>query len=282
LIVNSALHNLLQDPSFKKKRYEHRTKITVHNQPTAYSYKLKKMGKISELLIYEKPIIVGYERSYETMRKENRTTANEQNAKRAKRAVYDLVNTNLTEYTKMLTLTYAKTVLEYDQISRDFKIFMANLKNQKTHFPYLTIIEHQKKRGIRENNLGSLHMHVICFTDVYLPFKQLKRAWGDRGSVHIEKLDRAKDKGAYVAKYLTKENMPPDKKAYRTSRDIKRPEIYSGLVGADLISETVLEQFNIIEQFEYNIYGSSIQEETGEIEVSNRVKGIKFLNERDS
>ncbi len=255
-------------------------RIDKGNQTTLYDYKLKKTGSISELVKYEKPIIRGYERRHDTLRKANRTSANEQNAKRARRAVHDLVNTNLTEFTKMVTLTYAKTILDYEQVSKDFKVYQLNLKRAGFQLPYLAITEHQKERGKKEGNLGSLHLHIILFSDVYLPFKQLKQAWGNRGSVHIEKLSRAKNKGAYVAKYITKETLPPDKKAYRTSRNIKRPEIVSGLDSLNVLYETIENQFELVAQYDYSIYGSVIQE-TGEYEKRNEAKVLTFKNEHD-
>jgi len=131
----------------------------------------------------------------------------------------------------MLTLTYAKTQLDYDRLYIDFKIFLQHLKRKGFEFPYLAVTEHQTKRGKKEGNAGSLHLHVLIFSDTYIPFDTLKRAWSAKGSVHVQKIERAKNKGAYVAKYITKEGAPPDKKSYRTSRNIKRPTFKAGLGG---------------------------------------------------
>lgn len=248
-----------------------------------YNYQIKETGDISELKITQNPIAYGFERKHTPERRANRENANEQNAKRARRAVHDIVNTNFTEYTKMITLTYAKTNLDYEILSKDYKLFLRYLKRQGITFPYLSITEHQNKRGLKENNAGSLHLHILAFTTAYLPFKTLKDAWGKRGSVHIEKIDKAKNKGAYVAKYISKETMPPDKKSYRTSRNIKKPSITKGIGIKSNLVETILGDANIIKQYDYTMYELTNQE-TGEITVGNKAdiaiyetKGISKL-----
>jgi len=201
------------------------------NRNNSYDYVIKYTGEFALTTVYSKPIYTGYARTHTPKRGENRTMANEQNIKRAKRNVYDIVNCNVTKHTKMLTLTYAKTQLDYDRLYIDFKIFLQHLKRKGFEFPYLAVTEHQTKRGKKEGNAGSLHLHVLIFSDTYIPFDTLKRAWSAKGSVHVQKIERAKNKGAYVAKYITKEGAPPDKKSYRTSRNIKRPTFKAGLGG---------------------------------------------------
>lgn len=247
-----------------------RRKNNLNNSVKIHNYKNKVCGDISTLQRYEKPILSGYERSYQVKRSENRMTANEQNAKRARIAVHDLVNTNWTEYTKMITLTYAKTMLDYDRLSHDYKMFIKHLGRKGINFPYLSITEHQTKRGLKEKNEGSLHLHVIVFSDKYIPFKTLKEAWGDRGSVHIEKIDKPQNKGAYVAKYITKDTMPPDKKSYRTSRDIKRPSVEKGLDYLNLIEQMLIEPTKVLSQNHYNMYDITNQD-TGEFISGNTV-----------
>lgn len=237
------------------------------SNPKAYNYKIKETGDQAESIIYSQPILTGYTRKHTPERKEGRTMANEQNIKRARRNVYDIVNTNFTEYTKMITLTYAETMLDYNQLAMDWKVFMKSLKRKGITFPYLAITEHQTKRGKKEGNAGSLHIHALLFTDQYIPFKTLKESWGIRGSVHIEKIDKASNKGAYVAKYITKESAPADKKSYRTSRNIKRPTYRVGLGSEiDVIQAVREDGYEYINgsQYEYTKI-NGINQETGEI-----------------
>ena len=68
----------------------------------------------------------------------------------------------------MLTLTYAKTMIDYDILAKDYKVFLLNLKRHGFEFPYLSITEHQTKRGKKEGNKGSLHLHVLLLVIVLI------------------------------------------------------------------------------------------------------------------
>lgn len=164
----------------------------------------------------------------------------------------------------MITLTYAETMLDYDRLYLDFKHFKEALKRQGYDFPYLAITEHQTKRGEKEGNAGSLHIHALLFTDTYIPFLTIKKCWGVRGSVHIEKVDKATNKGAYVSKYITKEGCPADKKSYRTSRNIKRPTRKIGLGNELDVITTMQKRFNFKSQYDYTVPRGTNQD-TGEV-----------------
>lgn len=235
----------------------------IHN-PNSYNYKIVETGTKARTIHYSQPIIMGYTRKHTPERKEGRIMANEKNIRRARKNVFDIVETNLTPHTKMITLTYAICNLDYDQLAHDWKMFRRNLKRSGFDFPYLYIVEHQTKRGEKEGNRGSLHIHAILFTDLYIPFNDLKHAWGDRGSVHIEKLNRAENKGAYVAKYITKEDMPADKKAFRTSRDIKKPTVKVGLGDELDIINHIGKDFKFQQQDNYTVT-RGYNQETGEV-----------------
>lgn len=239
-----------------------------------YNYKIVKKGDQVEVKYYDEPIFVGYQRKHTPQRRENRTMANEQNVKRARRNVHDLVNTNWTEYTKMLTLTYKETMLDYDQLAMDWKVFRKGLKRKGYNPPYLAITEHQKKRGEKEGNKGSLHMHVLLFTDDFIPFDTLKDCW-TKGSVDIRHIP-TDNKGKYVAKYINKETMPADKKAYRTSRKIKRPTVKVGFENGRTESELAVANVlgsghKLVDTHNYSLI-RSINQETGEITKESEVK----------
>lgn len=220
-------------------------------------------GKIATIYKYNALLSDGWTREHNPKRSEGRTMANDQNLKRAKRNVHDLVNTNLTEYTKMLTLTYAKTCLDLEELNRDFKVFMQNLKRIGfSNIPYLAVVEHQVKRGKREKNAGSLHMHVLLFTDLFIPFDVLKQAWGNRGSVDIQALEQVENVGAYVSKYITKEGQIADKKSYRTSRNIKKPTINKVTAGIEqVLADLSSKGFKTISNtYDYKLKNGNTQE----------------------
>lgn len=187
--------------------------------------KILKCGDVWEVMVFEKPIKVGF-KVHDRIRKEKDESTEKRfdNLVRSRTAVRQLVLCNETRYTKFLTLTYAVTNLDYDQVTKDFKTFVLNLKRQGFTFPYLYVIEHQKERGIKEGNDGSLHIHCLLFTDEYIPFVKLKKAWGKRGSVDIQAIDDIHNLGAYVCKYITKEGyVGSNKPMYHCSRGLKRP-----------------------------------------------------------
>lgn len=265
IATHREIQRIKQEKAYRR---QHKIKDVDLRQPKhidSYNYKIKITGDFAQAILYDEPILTGYERKHTPQRKEGRTMANEQNVKRARKNVYDLVNCNITEYSKMITLTYAETMLDYDKLYLDYKRFIESLKRKGYTFPYLAITEHQTKRGKKEGNAGSLHVHAVLFTDEYIPFKEIKASWGKRGSVHVEKLDRAENKGAYVAKYITKETMPPDKKAYRTSRNIKRPVYKTGLGDElDIISIVNARDYSFVSQAQYTKI-NGVNQDTGEV-----------------
>lgn len=260
---------LKQNPKKKQKESD-----DIRAGLKTYNTKTKVTGEITTTITYDRHILTGYERRHTPMRKPNRDKANEQNAKRAKKQVHDIVNTNWTKYTKMITMTYRETTLDYDTVAHDFKMFRKALQRRGYDFPYLTIIEHQIKRGKKEGNAGSLHIHCLAFTDRYIPFETLKSVWTRLGSVQIEKLDKAENKGAYVAKYITKEALPPDKKSYRTSRNIKKPTIMVGSYEQSVVLDNIMESHNLISYVDYTIKGSELQD--GTIEELNHATGFVY------
>ena len=144
---------------------------------------------------------------------------------RARQNIRRIIWCNITPYTKFLTLTYADTVLDNDVVIYDFKQFIKNLRRKGFNVPYLYITEHQKGRGVHENNEGCLHIHAVLFTDDYIPYEIINKAWG-KGYTDIHRLKDINNLGAYVCKYLTKEEFNLyHKHSYHISRGLKRSEV---------------------------------------------------------
>jgi len=240
-------------------------KPTIRNPKPNHSmhnYKIRYLGDRVEILHFGAPKIAGYKRTWTPIRKEGRTMANEQNAKRARKAIYEIVEINKTPYTKMITLTYKENMQDYDKLAHDFKMFIKSMKRKGYQFPYLWVVEKQKR--------GALHVHLIVFQDDYIPVDDIKKAW-KHGFVKINAQFQGIDhKGAYIAKYIQKETMPPDKKAYRTSRNVKRPTEKAGLgtVG-DAIGKAKDKAADLRETsrttFILSDYGAFVDTETGEL-----------------
>lgn len=193
--------------------------------------KVTRCGDVWEVIQYEIPVPVGFKvsRKHPDLiedREDREVERRMDNLARARKSVRQIVLTNQTEYTKFFTLTYANTQLDYDSVTHDFKMFIKNLKRKGfDNLPYLYVIEHQKERGKKEGNEGSLHIHCLIFTDKYIPYSIVKHCWGKRGSVDVQAIKDIRNLGAYVCKYITKDGyVGSNKKMFHTSRGLKRPE----------------------------------------------------------
>ena len=99
-----------------------------------------------------------------------------------------------------------------------FKAFIRKLKlKYKKDLKYLAVIEFQRR--------GAVHYHVLLNIP-YIPQKDLQELWGN-GFVFINAIDHVDNIGAYILKYITKDNNDSrlmGQKAYLTSRNLKQPE----------------------------------------------------------
>lgn len=181
-------------------------------------------GDIVEYFEYRIPINVE-KREHEIIKGSKEEPKRDNNIRRAQSEIRRYVWHNITKYSKFVTLTYAKTCLDFDQVLYDMKMFFKNLSREGySKLKYLWILEHQKGRGVKENNEGSLHVHLVLFLDDFLPFQVLNKCW-KQGSTDIEKIDNVDNVGAYICKYLTKEEFDLfGKHSYHISRVLPKPE----------------------------------------------------------
>lgn len=146
---------------------------------------------------------------------------------RTRTNIIDTINCNLTAYTKFITFTFKESVL-------DKSVALSHFSNFKKRFErvfgyklkYLMVAERQKKRGLKENNEGSYHFHMVCFNSCKIDFKKLKSCW-KIGSVDIKKIDSVYNIGRYIAKYISKDNIDcslNDRLIY-TSVGLKKPKV---------------------------------------------------------
>ena len=229
--------------------------------PTGYTFKITDYhnGK-KEITLYDKPQAIGFKRKH-TPERSGSMASNEDNLKRARKNVYQLVDSNLTPYTKFITLTYADNMEDYDKLAKDFKVFIRHLKRKGIEFPYLWVVEKQKR--------GALHVHCLAFTDEYIPHDRIAKAW-PHGFVKINaEWKKVDHKAAYVAKYIQKDTVPPEKKAYRTSKNIKRPTSKVGQGSfQDALPQAQLKGYKRTDKVKYSIpsYQDTVNVYTGELE----------------
>lgn len=134
-----------------------------------------------------------------------------------------LIDMNLDNQTKFLTLTFKKNITDIAYTNSEFKKFMKRLnyhlyKTKKAQIKYLATWEKQKR--------GAIHYHVILFSFPYLPHAELTAIWG-HGLIKINKIDidSAENRGRYVSKYFDKdlELKEHKKKTFFKSQNLKHP-----------------------------------------------------------
>ncbi len=180
-------------------------------------------GNVIEYIKYAKPIPV--EHIYE--RDTSRTGVNDEkldcNVIRARQEIRRIIWCNQTQYSKFVTLTYKDTCLDYDCMLYDFKQFIKKLRRRGYVVPYVWVSEHQKERGLKEGNEGSLHIHAVLFTDAFISNNVISECWG-LGFTKINAIEHVNNLAAYVCKYLSKEEFNEyGKHSYHISRGLKKP-----------------------------------------------------------
>ena len=178
-----------------------------------------------------KQLEVGYEVKEERQKNDNQD--NEKNDYSYKRALDNLILTidsNVNYYSKFMTLTFAKTELDYKQAMKKFNQFRQNFKREfGENLKYSRIAERQKKRGEKENNQGSWHFHIIAYNNQKLSFKRLKKIWV-YGSVDIKKVDYNKNLALYFGKYFDKQksDIALNDNLVSHSQGLSRPKVIYG------------------------------------------------------
>lgn len=190
-----------------------------------YSVKAVWSGSIVELYEYENSIVKGETnnvsgRSVEA-NEENKTRHRKNTLERARRTVRRLINANVYawgEMPKFLTLTFAENVQDIKQANYEFKKFRQRLEYElDLKLKYVAVVEFQKR--------GRIHYHVVFFNLPYIQSNDLASIWGN-GFIKINAISHVDNIGAYVTKYMTKDNDDErlkGKKSYFTSRGLKKP-----------------------------------------------------------
>lgn len=191
--------------------------------------KLTIAGNIYELKQYEQPVILGRKKRRKGRANSAFTSAEtklenqKKKAIRARRNVMMTANAN-PDLDKFLTLTYKDNVTDIDRARKDFDRFLKRLKHHNDkELKYIDVIEFQKR--------GAIHFHLLC----NLPFvnvDELAQIWGF-GFVRINRIDNVDNVGAYITKYMTKENVDErltGKKCYSMSRNLKKPIVVTDYI----------------------------------------------------
>lgn len=191
-------------------------------------------GNVVEFYEYENGYLKGYEdKIKKSGRKKNyRSEKYKENRKktmqRAKTNLRRIVNSNFGQYgkhltSKFVTLTFGQDIQDIKEANQEFTKFIKRLnyyvfKTKKANLKYSGVIEFTEK--------GRVHYHVVFYNLPYIPGKKIADIW-ENGIIDIKKIDNVDNVGAYICKYMSKDNEDPrleGKKCYFNSRDLMKPE----------------------------------------------------------
>lgn len=212
-----------------------------------YQTKYVVCGDVIERYVYEKDQFVGFESRNKDGKNKNGLNSADNRAfslGRARRLVIRSINANPC-LNKFLTLTFEENITDLDYSHAEFKKWVKRVnyhvfKTKKSLMKYVAVIEFQKR--------GAIHYHIICNLP-YVDVGELGKCWG-HGFVKLNKIkgdknrfgsDQCDNVGAYVCKYMTKDNDDTrlvGRNSYLMSRNLDKPtEIYVGNNEKDLLEQ---------------------------------------------
>lgn len=194
-----------------------------------YNKKLIKSGDVYEVYDYERAVHFGETRSPLGRGKQANEEGKKENRKKtlnkAKTMIRRLINANVNawgETPKFLTLTFADNVQDVKQANYEFKKFRQRLEYMlKFSLKYVVVVEFQKR--------GAVHYHAVFFNLPYIDNELIAQVW-KQGFIKINRIEDVDNIGAYVTKYMTKDDYEESKsdrlvgqKSYFTARNLKKP-----------------------------------------------------------
>lgn len=212
-----------------------------------YQTKYVVSGDIIERFTYEKNQYVGFESKNKNGKNKNGIAKADNRAfslGRAKKVVIRTINSNSC-LDKFLTLTFEENITDLDYSNNEFKKWIDRVNYQVFHtkkreMKYVAVIEFQKR--------GAVHYHILCNMP-YIDTNELAKIWG-HGFIKLNKIKGDKKRfgtsecdnvGAYVCKYMTKDNEDPrlvGRNSYLMSRNLDKPqEIFVGTNEKDLLQQ---------------------------------------------
>ena len=204
-----------------------------------YGTKVVQSGNVVEVYEYKNPVKTGFTggkggRKKGNVKSEECEENREKVLSRARKDLRRIVNSNIEENSKFLTLTFAENITNVKSANYEFNKFIKRLNyNLEYKVAYSAVVEFQKR--------GAVHYHVILYNvPQKLDMSLLTAMWGN-GYIKLNKIDNVDNVGSYICKYMTKcedEEKLRGKKLYFNSRglkkpqEIKEPELVCAVVGA--------------------------------------------------
>lgn len=142
---------------------------------------------------------------------------------------------------KFITLTFRENITDVKMANRMYKTFIQRLKVGYSSLKYVTVIEFQKK--------GRIHYHMISNLP-YIKAKELEDIWSN-GFIKINAIDKVDNLGAYVIKYMTKDQADPrlqGLKAYNCSKGLDRPTTITTWKEGEQITKMIFDKYQLNEK----------------------------------
>lgn len=221
--MDLTLEEFTDDKAYRLKMLK-----TAKVHRTVYSYKTKvvKSGNVYEVYNYQNRRFKGYTGLNTTGRVGKGSADKEGNRDkvlyRARRDIRNIVNANYVPgVSKFVTLHFKENITDVASANKYFRDFIKRLnyqafKSKKSLLKYTVVPETQKR--------GAIHYHVIFYNLPYFHWEKLIDTWG-HGGIWIERIKEVDNVGAYICKYLSKEECESfrGKKCYFNSRNLDKP-----------------------------------------------------------
>lgn len=189
----------------------------------SYDKKVVLSGNVIEVYEYEKSVICGYSDDKKVGRSGQASESDKEKNRdrvlsRARRDLRRLINSNIQNYSKFLTLTFRENICDLDYSNYEFKKFVKRLNyHYGVKAKYSCVVEFQKR--------GAVHYHVVLYNLTQkIDVAEFQDLWG-HGFIKINSIDDVDNVGAYVCKYMTKANDERllGRKMYFNSRGLNKP-----------------------------------------------------------
>lgn len=183
-------------------------------------------GDIVELYEYERPVYSNFppaEKSRGSGIKTKPTDSRRiDHLRRTRQTIRRTISTNATAWGAVpvfITYTFAENISDLKTANAYWQQYKKKLKYHYGKLKYLVVVEFQKR--------GAIHYHALYFNLPYIKNIKpiLQDIWG-HGFLQIKAVNKIENIGAYVSKYLQKENADSrlvGQKAFFVSRGLHKP-----------------------------------------------------------
>jgi hypothetical protein len=239
-------------------------------------------------------------RKFEELSEEEKEESKARQESYYKRKIFDierLIDCNYNDKSTFLTLTFGRNLEDLPEANKEFNLFIKRLKyylkkldeaventedvkddetdenteddeaKEKESLKYISVWERQER--------GAIHYHVILFNLPFIKAKKIEEIWKN-GFIKINLIkDEDKATGSvstYLTKYFVKDiaERVREKKAYFSSRNLKKPKEWKQRLTDDEINEILIDDKDILYQKAFD----------GKIFIGTVGKEKKFKNAR--